>query len=200
MRAYEYRHIVGFEDTNLVGNVYYTNHVRWQGKCREMFLREHAPEILTAFAEGFALATVNVSCEYLAELSAFDEIIIRMHLGALKQNRITMFFEYCRQGKEGEQLIARGEQEVACMQTEGAGVRADPVGQPLSQGCFRVGVVGSAQHRHEDLRFADLASDGIDDGYGRASVVDEELFSGAMRLPHHQFQTRLPLLIMKAEL
>ena|SRR5207253_439515 len=119
MRAYEYRHIVGFEETSLVGNVYYTNHLRWQGKCREMFLREHAPEILTAFAQGFALATVNVSCEYLAELSAFDEIIIRMRLGALKQNRITMLFEYWRLTAGGEELVARGEQQVACMQREG---------------------------------------------------------------------------------
>ena len=39
MRAFEYRHLVGFEETNLVGNVYYANHVRWQGRCREMFLR-----------------------------------------------------------------------------------------------------------------------------------------------------------------
>ena len=127
MRDYEYRHIVGFEETNLVGNVYYTNHLRWQGRCREMFLREHAPEILTAFDEGFALATVNVSCEYLAELSAFDELIIRMRLGALKQNRITMVFEYWRQSSEGEELIARGEQEVACMQRERDKVVAVPV-------------------------------------------------------------------------
>lgn len=119
MRTYEYRHIVGFEETNLVGNVYYTNHVRWQGRCREMFLREHAPEILTALSEGFALATVNVSCEYLAELSAFDEIIIRMRLGALKQNRINMLFEYWRINGGREELVARGEQQVACMQREG---------------------------------------------------------------------------------
>jgi enediyne biosynthesis thioesterase len=46
MRTYEYRHIVGFEDTNLAGNVYYVNHVRWQGRCREMFLREHVPALL----------------------------------------------------------------------------------------------------------------------------------------------------------
>ena len=31
---YEYRHVVGFEETNLVGNVYYVNYVRWQGRCR----------------------------------------------------------------------------------------------------------------------------------------------------------------------
>lgn len=116
--VYEYRHIVGFEETSLVGNVYYTNHLRWQGQCREMFLREHAPEILAEFELGFALATVNVSCEYLAELSAFDEIIIRMRLGALKQNRITMRFEYLRVNGGGEELVARGEQEIACMQRD----------------------------------------------------------------------------------
>ena len=40
MKAFEYRHVVGFEETNLVGNVYYVNHLRWQGRCREMFLRD----------------------------------------------------------------------------------------------------------------------------------------------------------------
>ena len=43
---YEYRHIVGFEETNLVGNVYYVNYLRWQGRCREMFLSERAPDVL----------------------------------------------------------------------------------------------------------------------------------------------------------
>ena len=43
---YEYRHLVGFEETNLVGNVYYVNYLRWQGRCREMFLLEHAPDVL----------------------------------------------------------------------------------------------------------------------------------------------------------
>ena len=46
MKAYEYHHIVSFEETNLVGNVYYANYVRWQGRCREMFLKDHAPDII----------------------------------------------------------------------------------------------------------------------------------------------------------
>src|SRR5437870_13412093 len=70
MRAYEYRHIVGFEETNLVGNVYYVNHLRWQGRCREMFLRDHAPGVLSALARDLALVTTRVSCEYLGELAA----------------------------------------------------------------------------------------------------------------------------------
>jgi enediyne biosynthesis thioesterase len=113
--AYEHRHVVGFEETNLVGNVYYANHVRWQGRCREMFLRDHAPGVLRDLAGGLALVTTRVSCEYLAELVAFDEVAIRMRLGGVAQNRVTMRFEYWRR----DELIARGEQEIACMRREG---------------------------------------------------------------------------------
>ncbi|HSG40829.1 MAG TPA: acyl-CoA thioesterase [Thermoanaerobaculia bacterium] len=128
MKAYEYRHLVGFEETNLVGNVYYVNHLRWQGRCREMFLRDNAPEILEDLAQGLALATVRCSCDYLAELEAFDQLVIRMRLGGVVQNRITLNFEYWRENGEGEELVARGEQVVACMRREGK--RAVPTAIP----------------------------------------------------------------------
>ncbi|HET6978766.1 MAG TPA: acyl-CoA thioesterase [Pyrinomonadaceae bacterium] len=133
MRAYEYRHVVGFEETNLVGNVYYANHVRWQGRCREMFLRDRAPEVIDALKHGLVLVTTRVSCEFMAELVAFDEVILRMRLGQLGQNRITMNFEYWRPNATGEELIARGEQQVACMQREGANVVPVPVPSRLRE-------------------------------------------------------------------
>src|SRR5918996_665010 len=94
MKAYEYRHLVGFEETNLVGNVYYVNHLRWQGRCREMFLREHAPGILGELQSGLALATTHCSCEYFVELRAFDEVLVRMRLASITQNRLELEFEY----------------------------------------------------------------------------------------------------------
>lgn len=118
---YEYHHIVSFAETNLVGNVYYTNHLTWQGRCREMFLRDHAPDVLDELQNDLALVTVRVSCDYLAELEAFDELIIRMRLASRAQNRATMQFEYWRQvGDEKEELIARGEQQIACMRRKGS--------------------------------------------------------------------------------
>jgi enediyne biosynthesis thioesterase len=119
MRAYEYRHVIGFEETNLVGNVYFVNHLRWQGRCREFFLRDHAPDVLEQLAEGFSLVTTRVSCEYLGELAAFDEVTIRMRLGEQVQNRLTLLFEYWVASDRGEELKARGEQTVACMRREG---------------------------------------------------------------------------------
>ena len=129
MRAYEYRHVVGFEETNLVGNVYYANHVRWQGRCREMFLRDKAPDVIEALKHGLVLVTTRVSCEFMAELIAFDEVVLRMRLGELRQNRITMNFEYWR----NEELVARGEQQVACMQREGEQVVPIPVPTQLRE-------------------------------------------------------------------
>lgn len=129
MRAYEYRHQVGFEETNLVGNVYYVNHLRWQGRCRELFLRDHAPEVLDDLKDGLALATVRCSCDYLLELAAFDEVVVRMRLGEIVQNRITLLFEYWR----GEELAARGEQQVACMRRQGNETVPTPIPAALRE-------------------------------------------------------------------
>jgi enediyne biosynthesis thioesterase len=126
MRFYEYRHAVSFQETNLVGNVYYTHFLEWQGRCREMFLRDHAPEVIGELSGDLTLATVRCSCEYLAEVFVFDEIVVRMRLAELVQNRITLAFEYWR----GEELVARGEQQVACMKREGR--RVVPTGVPAS--------------------------------------------------------------------
>ena len=118
-RAYEYRHVIGFEETNLVGNVYYVNHLRWQGRCREMFLHEYAPSVLEQLEADFALATTHCSCDYYNELRAFDEVIIRMRLESLTQNKLTLEFEYWRRHRDNEELVARGRQGIACMQREG---------------------------------------------------------------------------------
>jgi enediyne biosynthesis thioesterase len=126
MRAFEYRHVVGFEETNLVGNVYYVSHLRWQGRAREMFLREYVPEIVRELEHGLALITLHCSCQYLEELRAFDQVVVRMFLGSIAQNRIAMRFEYWRQG-EREELVGRGEQEIACMQRQGQHLVPAPV-------------------------------------------------------------------------
>ena len=129
MRYYEYRHVVGFQETNLVGNVYYTNHLAWQGRCRELFLREHAPEVIDELSNGLALSTMSCSCEYFDELVAFDEVVVRMRLAELVQNRMRLTFEFWR----GEELVARGEHQIACMKRDGNKLAPAPVPQSLRE-------------------------------------------------------------------
>ena len=131
MRAYEFRHVVGFAETNLTGNVYYVNHLAWQGRCRELFLKENAPEIIAELANDLRMVTTRCSCEYFAELTAFDEVIVRMRLSELTQNRLTLGFEYSRQGAGSEELVARGEQQVACLRRQGEALVPTPVPELL---------------------------------------------------------------------
>jgi len=130
-KYFEYLHTVGFEETNLVGNVYYVNYLRWQGRCREMFLKQRAPEVLADLQDDLKLFTLRVDCEFFAEITAFDELSIRMRLSELAQTQVEFGFDYVRLDPgDGETLIARGSQRVACMR--GPNTRTVPARVPES--------------------------------------------------------------------
>ena len=112
---FEYRHTVGFEETNLVGNVYYVNYLRWQGRCRELFLQQKAPAVLAEVQDDLKLFTLKVDCEFFAEITAFDELSIRMRLSELGQTQLEFTFDYVKVTGGAEVLIARGRQRIACM-------------------------------------------------------------------------------------
>jgi enediyne biosynthesis thioesterase len=128
---YEIRHMVGFEETNLVGNVYYVNYLRWQGRCREMFLLDHAPDVVDDIRADLKLFTLKVDCEFLAECTAFDELAIRMRLEDLTQTQIGFAFDYVRLREGGEELIARGRQRIACMRGPNTATRPTRVPEAL---------------------------------------------------------------------
>jgi enediyne biosynthesis thioesterase len=128
-RYYEYQHIVGFQETNLIGNVYYVHYLSWQGRCREMFLSDHAPGVLEDIKNGLKLATVRVACEYEEELLAFDRVTVRMSLSTLKANGMTLRFTYVKVDDTRETIVARGEMEIACLR----GTSAVPVPEELKE-------------------------------------------------------------------
>ena len=113
---YELQHGVGFEETNFVGNVYFVDYLRWQGHCREQFLKEEAPTVLAEIMnDDLKLFTLKVECEYFAEITAFDELSVRMRLDELTQTQIQFSFDYVHLADDGEHLVAKGKQRIACM-------------------------------------------------------------------------------------
>ncbi len=113
---YELLHGVGFEETNFVGNVYYVNYLRWQGHCREQFLKEEAPSVLKEIMnDDLKLFTLKAECEFFSEITAFDELSVRMKLDELTSTQIQFSFDYVHLADDGERLVARGKQRIACM-------------------------------------------------------------------------------------
>lgn len=118
--TFVYHHVVSFEETNVVGNVYFTRHISWQGRCREMFLKQNAPQILSDIAGSLRLVTLRVSCDYFEELRALDEIEVRMTLAYMRQHRIGLNFQIVR--NELQTTIARGFQELGCLREVNGGL------------------------------------------------------------------------------
>jgi len=130
---YEIRHTVGFEETNLVGNVYYVNYLRWQGRCREMFLKEKAPAVLDELRDDLKLFTLKVECEFFAEITAFDELSIRMRLEELTQTQVQFAFDYVQVTGGQENVVARGRQRIACMRGPNTATKPARVPEQLRQ-------------------------------------------------------------------
>jgi enediyne core biosynthesis thioesterase len=134
---YVYRHRVTFDETNLVGNVYFAHYLRWQGHCREHFLADHAPGVLAALGDGLALVTVSCAAEFYAESAGLDQVEVRMSLEQLSGNRIGMGFDYLRIAPAGPELLARGRQTVACMRRRPYGLEPEPVPEELRRALDR---------------------------------------------------------------
>lgn len=133
VRQFSYRHIVSFEETNLVGNVYFTRHISWQGRCREMFLKSHAPEVLDELARDLRMVTLKVSCDYFEELTALDEVDVQMSLAHLRQHRIGLDFNICKLQPGGRVCAARGFQEIGCMRATARGLVPDRPPKALTE-------------------------------------------------------------------
>jgi enediyne biosynthesis thioesterase len=111
VRYFETRFAVSFSDTNVVGNVYFANYFLWQGKCREEFLRQYAPQILQDFRAGYGMITKESACVFHHETFAFEEILIRMRLERLTRTAIAMQFDYYRvEAGPLRTLVAEGRQ------------------------------------------------------------------------------------------
>jgi enediyne biosynthesis thioesterase len=115
---FAYRRIVSLEETNATGNVYFSQYVKWQGHCREMFLKETGDWVVRELGNRYALVTTWCRCDYFMETEAFDEICMHLWMSDVTQNRMTLEFEYWRVAAGGDELVARGSQQLAWLERD----------------------------------------------------------------------------------
>jgi enediyne biosynthesis thioesterase len=145
MQMYEYRHFVTLADTNATGNVYFANYLIWQGRCRELFLRDHAPEVIAELTKGLRLVTTKCSCEFIDDLKPFENVVIKMGLRNLTRGRITMLFEYWRAQGAAEVMVALGMQQIACIRSSEGREAAVPLPRALADAVTKfAGAVGDS--------------------------------------------------------
>jgi acyl-CoA thioesterase FadM len=83
-------------DSNLVGNLYYSNFASWQGHVRDLFMHRLIPEYYRGKGELGELLCTSFSLDYLREAMPFDRIEVKMYLGAVYESGVDLAFEYHR--------------------------------------------------------------------------------------------------------
>ena len=83
-------------DSNLVGNLYYSNFASWQGHVRDRFMHRLIPEYYRGKGERGELLCTSFSLNYLREAMPFDRIEVKMYLGAVYESGVDLAFEYRR--------------------------------------------------------------------------------------------------------
>jgi acyl-CoA thioesterase FadM len=101
------------EDSNLVGNVYFSNYSVWQGRARDKFFHKNLPEVFK-FQDGAELYCIRSYVKHLREAMPFDQIQVAVRLREVKEKGLCLYFEYFKftDGKRGEK-IAYGEHDLA---------------------------------------------------------------------------------------
>ena len=111
------------EDSNLVGNIYFSNYYSWQARVRDQYFAMKFSDRYSRSSSG-DFVCVHAEVHHLQEAMPFEIIEVSMYLYELFAEGFTLYFEYYSVSEHGARLrkLAHGEHSAAWV----------PEGQELS--------------------------------------------------------------------
>ncbi|MCP4133525.1 MAG: SDR family NAD(P)-dependent oxidoreductase [bacterium] len=102
-----------YENSNVVGNIYYANYYTWQGYIMDRFLFQNLPDYFgDATKPAYDLFCVSTRVDHLREAMPFDTIKVTMAIKSIHENGASFYFEYFRVEPDGQRVkLAIGEVE-----------------------------------------------------------------------------------------
>ncbi|MCI5126690.1 MAG: hypothetical protein D3925_19975 [Candidatus Electrothrix sp. AR5] len=94
------------EDSNLIGNIYFSNYYSWQARVRDRYFATRLPDISSG-----DFVCVHAEVHHLQEAMPFEIIEVSMYLYELFGEGFTFYFEYYSVSEHGARLrkLAHGE-------------------------------------------------------------------------------------------
>ena len=108
-----------FEESNLVGNIYFANYFHWQERLRDLFKYQVGSSLGLPNIEW---VTMQCRIDYLREAMPMDRLAISMSLRKIGTYSMTFSFEYFRIESDGSRTkLSVGEQQVMSVERLGNG-------------------------------------------------------------------------------
>ena len=124
-RVFEYPVIVTIADTNMEGNVYWTNFCVWFGKARELFLIELLPQGVSPLEflmnQRLSIITCDVAMRFIKSAFFADRLVVKINTANFKGCSVDIISRIMKisNGSDGsEELIATGRQKLAFCSSE----------------------------------------------------------------------------------
>lgn len=112
-------------DSNVVGNLYFTNYFRWPHRVIAQFLWEHQRDLILARGKLGEMVYTNMHIEFLREAMPFDAVGIALHAEPMDEKTLNISFIYEREEPDGERTrLAVGRMNGGWMQRTPSGLLA----------------------------------------------------------------------------
>jgi YbgC/YbaW family acyl-CoA thioester hydrolase len=102
-----------YEDTNSVGNIYFSNYLRWVGKARELFFHACMPDFDLNTTDFYVL-TRSIRHDFRREAREFEPVVVRIKISHYNRKFVTLVHEV---QSETRGLLGRGEQSLMFVDT-----------------------------------------------------------------------------------
>jgi enediyne polyketide synthase len=111
----------GFEDANVVGNIYFANYGAWQARARDRLLHAVAPDLLRDPKPAVFLHCLGTGTFHVREAVPFDKVLVQTFVTRIRERGIRLEFTYSRIDGDGSLAkLATGYHEAAWVgQTDG---------------------------------------------------------------------------------
>ncbi|HAK59113.1 MAG TPA: hypothetical protein DCO77_01850, partial [Nitrospiraceae bacterium] len=102
------------EDATLMANIHFSSYYLWQGRVRDHYVNEMAPEYFNGSGKQGELRCMRCKVNHISEAMPFERIAVRMYRTAIYERGIRFYFDYYRIGLDGaRKKLGYGEHEAA---------------------------------------------------------------------------------------
>lgn len=134
-QKFKYVLVVSIGDTNMEGNVYWTNYFEWFGKAREAFLISVFPEFLKMFSSGARLLTHETNIRHISSAFFTEEIVLEISVGEMRKTSAKVLVDFIK--KSTGEKIAEGWQTIVFANAEG---RPAPIPSELREAVLKYAI------------------------------------------------------------
>lgn len=100
------------EDSNLVGNIYFANYVKWLARTRDSYFYQINPYYFKKIGQEGEFISLKTKVVHLQEAMPFDRILVKMYIKKVYTSGMDLVFDFFKSDKNDFKKLAHAENRI----------------------------------------------------------------------------------------